>query len=228
MAIIYSHVIVGGLFEQWGRLVWWASQGQNAAVVQAITAVVTVFIAIVSIFIGIGSIAVTNRTLKAMQAQVDVANSQFELTQKQFQVSCLPALNATTAFSRKKLGSVMYKYSNIGQSPIRIRDFLIRVQTDARTFTERVEEPVGRVLAPQPPNTQEIEGRFDLPLNVWSEGLSQLKPEDADLRLSWHMTVDDVAGILSCLCGFDPVNGYRVHILTEEERSKHRPENLKF
>lgn len=196
------------------RFMWWLNQ--NAGAVQALTAALTAIVAILSIGLSIRSLSITNNSLTAMKSQTALWQSELELTRKQFQVAYLPLISVVAMFSRTHPLKVLFKYENLGPQPYRIRSFSIFIRSDMGVFERRVDSLSGRVLPVRPVNGQPLEGQFDVPRDVWSAGLSSLEPPEQDLRISWELMVDDVAGILSFYCEFNTTDGFRVRVLPED------------
>jgi hypothetical protein len=102
--------------HQWGRLIWWLAQRQNAAAVQAIVACVGVPVAILVLVATMRYVVATNRLLK--------------VADRQMRAAVLPQVSVELVYAGSKTGTITIR--NLGASYLRFYDLIV-----ARTYRHR-------------------------------------------------------------------------------------------
>lgn len=100
-------------FGQWGRLLWWLGQGQNAAAVQALSAVATVMLTGLIAFVTWKYVSLTGKYVNLTRAAVD-------LTKAGFQAEMHPKLAFSLGEPAGDLVNFTASIRNAGSRPIRI------------------------------------------------------------------------------------------------------------
>jgi hypothetical protein len=185
----------------------------NSGAVQGVASAVTTIVTVVLTIATIWYVRLTSKLANSAQQQYNLGQRQFELTQKQFFATGLPHLNLLAAPTLENPRVIRYDFANIGREAFRLNKVTIIVRTDKRDFEWHDTEIAGRAVSPIGPNDRHLSRRFEMPDEVWAEGLAFLNYQEVSGRVSWRVDISDVAGLVVYRCEFDRQQGYRVSIL---------------